>query len=151
RAPATKEALAAMARANVIAPDVAQDLVLAYDFLRSLEHRSQMVNDEQTHLLPQREEARSAIAALCGYELRERFETDVARARRRVHGVYSDLFAAEERLSGEAGNLVFTGVDEDPGTVATLKSMGFGDPSRIIRTHQQWHRGAIPATRSARA
>jgi glutamate-ammonia-ligase adenylyltransferase len=45
---------------------------------------------------------------------------------------------------------VFTGVDDDPGTVATLKTMGFGDPSRIIHVFQQWHRGSVPATRSAR-
>ena len=56
----------------------------------------------------------------------------------------------EERLSGEAGNLVFTGVDDDPGTVATLKALGFGDPSRVIATFQRWHRGGVAATRSAR-
>ena len=151
RTPRTKDAVAVMADAAIIAPEVAEDLSRAYDFLRSIEHRIQMLNDEQTHHLPASAEKRAAVAILCGYSEQAAFEGDIASVRRRVHGIYSDLFAAEERLSGEAGNLVFTGVDDDPGTLATLKSMGFSDPARIIHVFQQWHRGSIPATRSARA
>ncbi len=110
-----------------------------------------MVNDEQTHRPAGQAGEASEIAVLAGYADTAKFETDIADVRGRVHGIYSGLFATEERLSGEAGNLVFTGVDDDPGTVATLKQMGFSDPSRIIHVFQQWHRGAVPATRSARA
>src|SRR5262249_46069697 len=108
RAAKTKEALAAMAEQQVIAAEVKDDLVRAYDFLRALEHRIQMVNDEQTHHLPNRPEKRAEIAALAGYKDVSQFEADIARARARVHGIYSDLFATEERLSGEAGSLVVT-------------------------------------------
>ena len=87
-----------------------------------------MLNDEQTHKLPLAAATRDAVRALAGYADGETFERDVARVRRCVHGIYSDLFATEERLSGEAGNLVFTGVDDDPGTVATLQALGFSDP-----------------------
>ncbi|RYZ09318.1 MAG: bifunctional [glutamine synthetase] adenylyltransferase/[glutamine synthetase]-adenylyl-L-tyrosine phosphorylase [Alphaproteobacteria bacterium] len=151
RSPQTKIALAAMANADIVDPVVVDDLCRSYDFLRSAEHRIQMLNDEQTHHLPDVAEKRSAVAILSGYSDQARFEADIAAVRRRVHGTYSDLFATEEKLSGETGNLVFTGVDDDPGTVETLKSMGFSNPSRIIHVFQQWHRGSIPATRSARA
>lgn len=151
RAPQTKLALAAMVETGVVAPEIAADLCGSYDFLRGLEHRVQMLNDEQTHRLPVAGAKRDAIRILCGYDDAGSFEGDVATVRRRVHGIYSDLFATEERLSGEAGNLVFTGVDDDPGTVETLHRMGFSDPHRIIHVFQQWHRGSIPATRSARA
>ncbi|MDP3495467.1 MAG: bifunctional [glutamine synthetase] adenylyltransferase/[glutamine synthetase]-adenylyl-L-tyrosine phosphorylase, partial [Hyphomonadaceae bacterium] len=151
RTPRTKDALCVMAASGIIAQDVSEDLSRAYDFLRSVEHRIQMLNDEQTHHLPLSTEKRAAIAALSGYSEQSRFEADIAAVRRRVHGVYSNLFATEERLSGVAGNLVFTGVDDDPGTVETLSTMGFSDPARIIHVFQQWHRGSIPATRSARA
>lgn len=150
RAPGTKAALQAMVEADVVTPEVNADLVGAYDFLRSLEHRIQMVNDEQTHHLPDVADKRAEIARLSGYDSIAPFEADIAAVRSRVHGVYSDLFATEERLSGEAGNLVFTGVDDDPGTVATLTQLGFSDPSKIIRTFQAWHRGGVSATRSAR-
>jgi len=151
RAPRTKQALAAMVDAGVVKSDDAADLCRSYDFLRGLEHRVQMLNDEQTHRLPEIAEKREAVRMLSGYPDAAAFESDIAAVRQRVHGIYSDLFAAEERLSGEAGNLVFTGVDDDPGTVETLRRMGFSDPSRIIHVFQQWHRGSIPATRSARA
>ena len=151
RAPRTKDALAAMVEAQVIAPEVADDLAAAYDFMRAVEHRVQMLNDEQTHHLPNQPERRDDVRVLAGYPDAGSFEHDVAAVRRRVHGIYSDLFATEERLSGEAGNLVFTGVDDDPGTVETLKALGFSDPSRVIHVFQQWHRGSIPATRSARS
>lgn len=151
RTPKTKTALDAMAAADIIAPEVAQDLSRCYDFLRSIEHRIQMLNDEQTHHLPDVPQKRTAVAVLSGYSDPVNFEADISSVRRRVHGAYSDLFATEERLSGEAGNLVFTGVDDDPGTVETLKGLGFSDPARIIHVFQQWHRGSIAATRSARS
>lgn len=147
----TKAAIAAMAAGGIIQAQVAEDLCRSYDFLRSIEHRIQMLNDEQTHHLPDIPHKRAAVAALSGYADGARFEADVSMVRRRVHEVYSDLFATEERLSGEAGNLVFTGVDDDPGTVETLKALGFSEPARIIHVFQQWHRGSIPATRSARS
>jgi glutamate-ammonia-ligase adenylyltransferase len=150
RAPATKEALRSFAKAGVVSGATSDLLCRCYDFLRMLEHRIQMVNDEQTHRLPDRDDKRRQIAALAGYGELERFEADIAAVRSAVHGVYSDLFAQEERLSAEGGNLVFTGVDEDPGTLETLSGMGFSDPSRIIRSIQNWHRGGVPATRSAR-
>lgn len=151
RAPGTKAALRAMVDAQVVAPETVDDLCRGYDYLRCIEHRVQMLNDEQTHRIPMTKEKREAVARLAGYDDMARFEGDISNVRNRVHGAYSDLFATEERLSGEAGNLVFTGVDDDPGTVETLKEMGFSDPSRVIHTFQQWHRGSIPATRSARA
>ena len=30
-----------------------------------------------------------------------------------------------------AGNLVFTGVEDDPGTLQTLKRLGFADPASV--------------------
>jgi glutamate-ammonia-ligase adenylyltransferase len=151
RAPRTKDALAALVAADVVAADAGADLCVSYDFLRGVEHRIQMLNDEQTHKLPNAADRREAVRELCGYADAGSFEHDVASVRQRVHGIYSDLFATEERISGEAGNLVFTGVDDDPGTVETLQKLGFSDPSHIIHVFQQWHRGGIPATRSARS
>mgnify|MGYP000738766549 CR=1 FL=1 len=52
RAPRTKDALAAMVDARLVSDETARDLCTAYDFLRGIEHRIQMLNDEQTHKLP---------------------------------------------------------------------------------------------------
>ncbi|MFY8163798.1 MAG: glutamine-synthetase adenylyltransferase, partial [Brevundimonas sp.] len=47
-------------------------------------------------------------------------------------------------------SLVFTGVENDPETLATLERMGFTEPSGVADTIRSWHHGRIPATRSAR-
>ncbi|MBU1307026.1 MAG: hypothetical protein KKF33_16100, partial [Alphaproteobacteria bacterium] len=46
---------------------------------------------------------------------------------------------------------VFTGSDDDPGTLETLTAMGFADASRVIETVRKWHYGGYPATRASAA
>jgi glutamate-ammonia-ligase adenylyltransferase len=102
--------------------------------------------------LPKDPEAREVVAFLSGYGNLEEFDRDVLETRRIVQSAYDALFAAEDRAAGEtrSGNFVFTGVDDDPGTVETLRNLGFSDPSAAIETIRSWHRGRVPATRTAR-
>jgi glutamate-ammonia-ligase adenylyltransferase len=67
-----------------------------------------------------------------------------------VNRTYGELFEGEEDLSSPWGSLVFTGVDNDPETLETLKRMGFSEPATVADTIRSWHHGRIPATRSAR-
>ncbi|MFM2130614.1 MAG: glutamate-ammonia-ligase adenylyltransferase, partial [Pseudomonadota bacterium] len=60
------------------------------------------------------------------------------------------LFEEAPPLSA-AGNLVFTGGEDDPETLKTLAGMGFTDVSMIADRVRNWHRGRFRATRSARA
>ena len=66
QAPATLDALAALAAAGRIADDDAAVLSDAYRFLRTLEHRVQMIADAQTHAVPTTAAARNAVARLAG-------------------------------------------------------------------------------------
>ncbi len=149
---ATLDALGALADENAIDDRQAAALGEAYLNLRAVEHRVQMIEDQQTHLLPQDDKARASIAALCGYRDLSAFDHDVLATRRVVHQAYSDLFAQEDHSRDDdgLGNLVFTGVDDDPGTIETLASLGFSDPSAAIETIRNWHRGRVPATRTER-
>ena len=54
-------------------------------------------------------------------------------------------------MSGASGNLVFTGVANDPGTLATLRKLGFENPEAAAETIRGWHFGRRAAIRSARA
>lgn len=123
----------------------------AYGFLRCVEHRIQMVNDEQTHTLPDTDEGLAHIAALMGFADRAGFDTALRRRLRTVQGHYAELFEAEPELASELGNLVFTGDDEDPGTLETLHGLGYKRPSDAIRIIRAWHFGRYPAMRSAKA
>ena len=148
----TLAGLDALVASGAVDAAVAKDLSHAYASLRAVEHRIQMLEDEQTHTVPQDEARRTALATLCGYDSLAKFDTALFETREVVSRHYRDLFAEEDRKADAAsqGNLVFTGVDEDPGTVATLSSLGFSNPSRVIAAVQNWHRGKTPATRTER-
>lgn len=148
----TLGALAALAGAGVVSQETAGTLEAAYKALRNVEHRIQMRNDEQTHTVPADPAERESLAYLCGYGGLADFNRDLLDTRRAVQAAYDGLFAQESRASEEhaLGNLVFTGVDDDPGTVKTLDGLGFSDPSSAIDTIRKWHRGGVPATRTAR-
>src|SRR5690606_31199403 len=62
----TRAALEALAAEGVIATEDADLLGLAYDRLRTIEHRLQMVHDRQTHSLPTEQDALDGVARLEG-------------------------------------------------------------------------------------
>jgi len=64
----TRAALDALAGADIVAETDARVLGDSYDRLRVLEHRLQMVADQQTHSLPTDPEALDAVARLDGLE-----------------------------------------------------------------------------------
>jgi glutamate-ammonia-ligase adenylyltransferase len=146
----TVEALTALARAGHVAPTAAVELTEAYGRLRALEHRAQMIADQQTHKLPENDAERRRIAALSGATNLRSFDASVTRLLKAVNRRYGELFAEDEDLSSKFGSLVFTGVEDDPETLATLKRMGFSDPARVSAAIRAWHHGHIGATRTER-
>ena len=66
RQPRTVRALAALARAGWIEQGVADELATLYAQHREIEHRVQMIDDAQTHLLPKSPEGFDRLARLCG-------------------------------------------------------------------------------------
>ncbi|MDR3513222.1 MAG: bifunctional [glutamine synthetase] adenylyltransferase/[glutamine synthetase]-adenylyl-L-tyrosine phosphorylase [Caulobacteraceae bacterium] len=148
RANRTVEALRALAAAGVVRPATAGELAQAYADLRALEHRAQMIADEQTHRLPEADAERRRIAALSGETDLRRFDARVGRLLKSVNRRYGELFPEAEDLSSRFGSLVFTGVEDDPETVRTLAKMGFSEPGRVSATIRAWHHGRIAATRT---
>eukprot|EP00913_Durusdinium_trenchii_P021362 g20075.t1 len=151
RARETQVALTELAKAGWISSDVAQDLTDAYWFLRDVEHRIQMVHDEQTHLLPRGETELRRIAHLLGFADSKAFSAQLEAVLRLVETSYAQLFEQEPKLSGEAGNLVFTGQNNDPETLKTLERLGFSRPADIAHVIRTWHYGRYRATQSAEA
>ncbi|MDN3568897.1 bifunctional [glutamine synthetase] adenylyltransferase/[glutamine synthetase]-adenylyl-L-tyrosine phosphorylase [Paeniroseomonas aquatica] len=154
RDPTTLGALAALAAAGRIERRAAADLADAYVFLRNLEHRLQMVADRQTHRLPEDEPGLARIASFMGFASRDEFAAAFLGHLGRVERHYGNFFEAAPALTGAAeasGNLVFTGVEDDPETSATLKRMGFADPASVSAMIRGWHHGRPRATRSERA
>ena len=148
----TIAALAALAKAGWIDAAARDELARAYRFLREVEHCVQMVGDEQTHTLPTEPAALETIAHMAGFAATAAFGDALLTTLTIVRGRYAHLFEAAPSLaSAGGGSLVFTGDEDDPGTIATLKRLGYRRPEEVTRAVRGWHHGRYPATRSASA
>jgi glutamate-ammonia-ligase adenylyltransferase len=123
----------------------------AYTFLRMVEHRLQMVDDEQTHTLPSEPERLESVSRFCGFDDLKTFSETLLGHLRTVQGHYAALFEAASALGDEHGSLVFTGGEDDPETIENLSRMGFDKPSEISAAIRGWHFSRVPAMRSARS
>ena len=150
RVPDTRGALKALAAGGRIERDVADDMARAYAYLRRLEHRLQMIADEQTHTVPETEEGLAHVAAFMGFPDTASFVAETLDTLRTVERHFARLFEHAPAL-GDAGSLVFTGTEDDPETVSTLAGLGYGEPSTAAALIRRWHHGGYRATRSARA
>ncbi len=151
RGRSTVEVLGALAEAGWISSRVAEDLASDYRFLRRIENRLQMVADEQTHTLPRDDDDFERLSRFAGWGSAAELEQRLRSTFERVQGHYSALFEDAPALGGEKGSLVFTGGEDDPETLQTLRQMGFAQPSEVSATIRGWHFGRFPAMRSAKA
>ncbi len=122
RSPNTLEALEQLGRAGYVDTTQVRTLDAAYRFLRTVEHRLQLVDEAQVHSLPPDDESRTHLARVLGYRdegtstALERFEATHRRHQSQVRSIHEKLFfrplleaiagtgplsqeAAEERLA----------------------------------------------------
>jgi glutamate-ammonia-ligase adenylyltransferase len=149
----TLEVLDRLAGRGWVGRQTADEMAEAYRFLRGIEHRLQMIDDEQTHTLPSKPDKFERLARFSGYETADAFAKALRQRLETVQGHYAALFEDVPALSRSSapGSLVFTGDSDDPETVKTLAEMGFSNPSSVINTVRSWHHGRYAATRTARA
>ncbi|MEG3619162.1 bifunctional [glutamine synthetase] adenylyltransferase/[glutamine synthetase]-adenylyl-L-tyrosine phosphorylase [Magnetovibrio sp. PR-2] len=150
----TLEALDALVEAGHEQKRNTDVLAKAYHYLRRVEHRLQMVADEQTHSLPEDEDSLTAIAIFLGYDSLESFADELLQTLHQVEKLYADLFAEGDQLSAsgaDGGNLVFTGGESDPETLKTLRDMGFKNAEALDNAIRGWHHARYRCTRSERS
>ncbi len=151
RGAATLEMLAELRADGWIDEVAASELKVAYRFLRRIEHRLQMIADEQTQRLPIDPDALVQFALFAGYDDYAGFEADLLHEMRAVETHYARLFEHSPSLDAAAGALVFSGEAIDPETVETLQKLGFSKPAAAVEIVRGWHFGRRPAVRGARA
>jgi glutamate-ammonia-ligase adenylyltransferase len=147
----TLDMLIALHDEGWITPQARDELSAAYRFLRTLEHRIQMIADEQTQRLPSDLADITRFAKFAGFPTLKAFEKEVCRHANNVQRHYALLFEEGPELAADVGNLVFTGTTDDPDTLATLRRLGFAQPEVVAETVRGWHFGRRPAITSARA
>jgi len=134
-----------------ISGTVVAELAAAYQFLRTIEHRAQMVADEQTHAIPKDQHALATFARFAGYDTVDAFSRDVTKVLSTVQGHYSRLFEAAPQLTAGSANMVLAGEADDPATLSALDGMGFAQPSQVLATVRGWHHGRYRSMRSPRS
>ncbi len=124
------KALTLLGEQDLISSQDVISLQAAYRFLRTVEHRIQIVQELQTHSLPIREDELLALARRSGFADIESFNRTLKAHREEVCRAYRSLFHTEETtevLSPEV-SLLFD-PDADPDLVKDmLEEKGFSNP-----------------------
>ncbi len=112
------------------------DMKAAYCFLRTVEHRLQMVNDEQTQVLPAARADLERFARFLGFADRDAFAAVLVGHLRAVQDHYARLFEKVPEADGPALN--FPADADDPQTLARLSELGFRAPLETSTIVRQW-------------
>jgi [glutamine synthetase] adenylyltransferase / [glutamine synthetase]-adenylyl-L-tyrosine phosphorylase len=151
----TLGALRLLTRAGHVPRGAANELATAYRFLREVEHRLQMVNDRQTHTLPEKPEDMTRIAMFLGFPDAGAFASALLHQLGRVRVHYAavfDVLPSPLYDTSQDPGLDFRGDDPSPpDTIAALRAMGFAAPERIVARIRAWQTGHVRALRSTRA
>ncbi len=142
----TLPTLAALAEGGWIGADARNDLEAAYQFLRTIEHRLQMVADDQTHTLPSDREGMERFARFAGFKDRDAFAQKLVEHLRKVQRQYIKLF---EDTSARADQLAlsFPKDADDRETLNRLGAMGYRKPLEVSATVRHWLTGSYPSLR----
>ena len=98
----TLPCLAKLARYKLLAEEEAQQLDAAYRFLRDVEHRLQMEENQQTHTIPTDRPAQLRLARLMGFESLAEFEAALQMHTGNVRRVYDKLLKSDAPKSTHA-------------------------------------------------
>jgi glutamate-ammonia-ligase adenylyltransferase len=143
----TLEALDVLASSNWITFEARDELTAAYLFLRRVEHRLQMIADEQTHTLPDEVEAVERFAYFLGYDSRAAFAKNLLGHLNVVQAHYGKLFEGDPTGNVKLPTVDYSAGPEDPRLLEHLVTLGFKLPIMVAQTVQKWMRGEYRAFR----
>jgi len=136
RTPNTLEALARLRQAGALTHAEAAELSEDYQFLRTVEHRLQILYERQTQSLPTDPIERALLARRLGYAGAEEFDADYARRTQRVHDHFQRLFYGGSGPRPGAADMwreLLANADSEAARVSLLQALdaeGFREPDR---------------------
>jgi glutamate-ammonia-ligase adenylyltransferase len=116
-----------------------EDMKAAYVFLRTVEHRLQMINDEQTQSLPVERADLERFARFLGFRDRDAFAKVLLDHLDKVQRYYSHLF--EKAPGADKPALVFPAEADNRKTMERLTALGFQSPLEASTIVRQWLAG----------
>ena len=143
----TLESLDSLVSAGHVEPGAAAELSAAYGFQRGVEHRLQMVDDRQTHSLPDSAAGIAGIAAFLGFPsagaFEDRLNGHIAAVERHYGALFEDPLDAPD---AEGVDFQAEGAAE-----AALAGMGYADAGQGAAMVRRWLAGGAPVLRSGAA
>ena len=144
RGRSTVATLAALAAGGWIDAAARDELTAAYDFLRRVEHRLQMMADEQTHTLPSDPDALEKFARFLGFAGRDDFAESLLAHLRTVEQHYVRLFERAPALLARQQNLSFSTPEREGETLDSARADGFPAAAGGRGSGAPLARGALP-------
>ncbi len=138
-----------LARDRWIDQDACHDMKAAYCFLREVEHRLQMVDDERTQVLPAEREGVERFARFLGFPDRDSFATVLVGHLGKVQGHYARLF--EKSVAPEQTALSFPADADDRKTLDRLAELGYRKPLEVSTTVRNWLAGDLASLKGETA
>jgi len=125
-----------LGRSNYLPQQAANELMVAYRFLRKLENRIQAWRDEQTHTLPQDGIGQLRIALSMGFDGWQEFSKELDKQRDRVSTHFDALIAAPEGDDGDGVDELaidtWQAVLDENEEAAQFDSLGYADGHRAF-------------------
>ena len=144
----TRATLDALAECGIIAAEDARLLGESYDRLRTIEHRLQMVADQQTHSLPNDPAALDAVARLDGLPDGAALVAELTAITDAVGARYDALLAA---CAGSGGPQAPAPAPAGTALSAELRDLGFSDAEALAERIEGWTSGRMRALRTETA
>ena len=140
----TRTALSALAAGERIGADDARVLTSAYELLRTIEHRLQMVDDRQTHSLPEDAAELDRVARLHGLK-------DGKALVSLLQPVVTEVGSIYDGLAGEEEDRPRRLADDGLPLEEQLSDMGYADAAAVAQRLARWRSGQLRAIRSTSA
>ena len=143
RAGNTLQALSRLADAGLLAHRDADALADAYVFLRRVENRLQMVEEQQTQTLPSSERERLRLAKSLGLPSTLAFDKELERHRRYVASAFRTLLGQTARHEAPDEPLLSVALDaelDDARRHEALAARGFTDAEAALRSLERLRR-----------
>jgi glutamate-ammonia-ligase adenylyltransferase len=147
----TLATLAVLAAEGWIDATARDELTTAYDFLRRVEHRLQMMADEQTHTLPADAAALDVFARFLGFACRADFADALVAQLRNVELHYVRLFERAPELLASRQQLSFAEGPAETETLDRLSQLGFRRPQDVAAAVRNWRSRRYRALRGEQA
>jgi len=147
----TVTAIKDLYNANIISQDDSEKLANIYLYLRDIEHRMQMREDKQAYRIYKDKDSIEELALFMGYNNGSDFINYFDAARTEIKEIFKKPVCSKTKIVKAKQDFIFSGLNDNEGTIDTLSKLGFRHPKRITSAVRNWLYGRYDITGNEQA